>query len=74
MKKKTIIQSYVFDKKNFKTDKAVCNYLKYKHKPTIKDYTRTKRVERIKRSKFKNNSLRTKTIDKGVKVIKGVLK
>lgn len=72
-KKKIFTHCYVFEKKKF-TKKDIVKYLKYKKQPEIVNFSKTSRVYRINKSKFKIKSLRTKTIDKGVKVIKGVLK
>lgn len=73
MKSSTAIQAYVFDKDKFKRNKAIYDYLGYKRKPKIINLTKTKRVIIKRRSKFKQNSFRTKKIDDGVRIVKGVL-
>ena len=71
--KNSRIQSYVFDKRHF-TKYRIKKYLGFKKIPKVLKYTRTYRVIIIKRNKFKRNSFRTRKINTGVKVIKGVLR
>jgi len=73
MKSSTAIQAFVFDKDVFKNNNAIYTYLGYKRRPKIINFTKTKRVIIKRRSKFKQNSFRTKKIGDGVKVVKGVL-